>query len=727
MVFEFKERSEIQDRISAKVINTMVPCVIAAIVIGTTAAFLIPGQQLRLLPEIVAAFFLLFIWWLVRKGKVHLAAHTFTILLCSVMLVGMIFNGGVTAPAYMAAFATIALAAWLYGPRVSILFYIFLVILGGVFAGLATLELLPAFQPLPPWIQWLATVTLFTLMLGTTTVPNAMLRSTLEESEKRRINAEEAYDREKHALEDLTAGKQALKESEQNLKAIFNSTSEAILIYDAEIAQLLDVNDSMLKIYGYEHKEDVFASNLENLSAEIQPGSNENASKLLRKAIQESPCVFEWLAKRRDETTFWTEISLRQFQISGTEKCIAVVRDISERKYAEAERENLEKQLQQSQKLEAIGQMAGGIAHDFNNLLLIILGNIEALLDNSDFTKSNMELLEDIQGAGNRAADLTRQLLTFSRRQTAQPTNLILNTVIQEILKMIRRVIGEHIQLNFIPGKPLGTVYMDKGQIEQILLNLCMNARDAMPKGGQLSIQTSNIVIDTNVSHEYAEMAAGQYVLLSVTDTGCGMDKLTSEKIFDPFFTTKEVGKGTGLGLAMVYGIVKQNKGMIHVYSELGKGTTFKLYFPITKESVTEITSKKKQKATGGTETILVAEDDDMVRRLVVRMLEHAGYAVLEAKDGEETLNLYEKHADAIDMVLMDVVMPKLGGLEVMKEIKNINPQSRFLFCSGYYEGAGDTDFVIKEEFRMIAKPYKMTDLLVVIREILDDPLDTHV
>ena len=398
------------------------------------------------------------------------------------------------------------------------------------------------------------------------------------------------------------------------------------------------------------------------------------------------------------------------------------IMDITERKSAQEERERLEDQLRQSQKMEAVGLLAGGVAHDFNNMLQVILCNAEVLKDAVEQNSVYGEVLAEVRQAAERAADLTRQLLAFSRRQIICPANLDMNELIHGVLKMIRRIIGEHIDLIFIPGNRLGVVYADKGQIEQILMNLCVNARDAMPNGGMLTIETEVVVVDDVFHRTHSWATEGRYVLLSVTDTGCGMDAVTSAQIFDPFFTTKEVGQGTGLGLATVYGVVKQHNGMIQVYSEPGKGTAFKIYIPIVERSAENVGTKIEAPAIGGTETILVAEDEAMVRNLVSHMLESDGYTVLMAHDGEEALRVFKEYADEIDLALLDVMMPKLGGREAMEAIKAQYPRVRFLFSSGYSENAAHTNFVIQKGLRLISKPYHRKALLDAVREVLDAP-----
>lgn len=408
-----------------------------------------------------------------------------------------------------------------------------------------------------------------------------------------------------------------------------------------------------------------------------------------------------------------------QGQVVGA---METLEDITARKRAEEDKDKLEGQLRQAQKMEAVGQLAGGVAHDFNNLLQVILGYVDLLQTGLSKNVVQGEALNCVRQAAERAADLTRQLLAFSRRQVIQPVNLNMNDLVGGVLNMIRRVIGEHIDLRFNPAKRLGTVHVDKGQMEQILMNLCVNARDAMPNGGTLVVTTENVVIGDEYCCDHPWITQGPYVLLTVTDTGHGMDEATRAQIFEPFFTTKDVGQGTGLGLAVVYGIVKQHNGSIHVYSEPGKGTEFKVYIPAVERTTESVGAKLEEDAVGGTETILLAEDEEMVRNLVSDMLRAAGYTVLTAGNGEDALRVFEEHADKIDVALLDVMMPKLNGRVVMECIQQKCPRIRFLFSSGYSENAIHTDFVIKEGLRLITKPYSKVQLLRAVRETLDMP-----
>lgn len=395
-------------------------------------------------------------------------------------------------------------------------------------------------------------------------------------------------------------------------------------------------------------------------------------------------------------------------------------RDITKRRQAEEQRDKTDAQLRHAQKMEAVGQLAGGVAHDFNNLLQVIQGYTDLALNDVDADSPAYSEMEEVMKAAKRAAALIKQLLAFSRRQVLDLDDLDLNGVITDITRMLRRVIGEHITLEAISGHDLGTVRADRGQVEQILINLCVNARDAMPMGGKITIETENVWIDEKFCKSHPWAKSGRYVLLSVTDTGCGINQETIAHIFEPFYTTKGVGKGTGLGLATVYGLVNQHGGMVHVYSEIDKGTTFKIYLILAERAATAVGHKIKGPVQVGTETILLAEDDTDVRNLSKTILEKAGYTVLAAVDGEEALRIFKDHADEIDLALLDVIMPKLGGQALFNHIRELRLKTRILFTSGYSMNAVHTDFVLDKGLQLIQKPYQRDDFLQRVRNALD-------
>ncbi len=389
---------------------------------------------------------------------------------------------------------------------------------------------------------------------------------------------------------------------------------------------------------------------------------------------------------------------------------------------AEADREEMQRQLLQSQKMEAIGQLAGGVAHDFNNMLQVIMGHAQMLSELCDHADAEaVQGITEILRGAKRASELTRQLLLFSRRQVMTLKTLNYNEIVENVLKMIRRLIGEHIRLEWLPGSSVGSVQADAGMMEQVLMNLCVNARDAMPTGGVLTIETANVVIDSDYCRTHSWARPGRFVLLSVTDTGVGMDRETLDRVFEPFYTTKEEGKGTGIGLATVYGIVKQHDGMIGAYSEPGKGSLFKVYLPMTEQKAVKVGVHLEGAAVGGTETVLLAEDDELVRELARKMLERAGYTVLVAVDGEDAIEVF-RAAPRVDLLLLDVIMPRLGGHDALDRIRAIRPDVPALFSSGYSENAIHTNFVLHEGLALVQKPYSSVELLRAVRKALDQP-----
>jgi signal transduction histidine kinase len=388
------------------------------------------------------------------------------------------------------------------------------------------------------------------------------------------------------------------------------------------------------------------------------------------------------------------------------------------------EQKQLEERLRQAHKMEAVGRLAGGVAHDFNNLLTIIRGNSDLLIDREGSDDFHRKCVEQIQKASGRAVSMTRQLLAFSRMQVLQPRVLDLNSIVTEMGKMLPRLIGEHIEYSFIPDSSLAPVKADPGQIEQVILNLAVNARDAMPQGGNLSVRTCNISVDRFEAAKRPPMTSGQYVLLTVTDTGHGMDEATKAHIFEPFFTTKEIGKGTGLGLATVYGVVKQSGGFIWVVSSPGNGTTFEIYLPQAAEkNAGHETPSKPQEIPRGSETILVVEDEPGVRDLARQFLRAKGYAVIEAKDGEEALEVAARYDGTIHLLLSDMVMPRMNGGELARRLKEIRPQIRVAFVSGYSEFArGDIGQGFPEA-PVLQKPFSPISLVRIVHEALDGDL----
>lgn len=393
--------------------------------------------------------------------------------------------------------------------------------------------------------------------------------------------------------------------------------------------------------------------------------------------------------------------------------------DTTERRRAEEEKRRLQERLRRSQKLESVGTLAGGIAHDFNNLLQVILGYVESTQAPQEEAREKAVL--SIRRAASRAAELTRQLLAFSLRQRIEPAATDLNELISDLRDILRPLLTETIELDVIPAHELATVEVDRGQFEQVLVNLCINARDAMRDGGRLSIETENVLINGAYTRQHPWARPGRYVLVQVTDTGVGMGQETLDRVFEPFFTTKDQGEGTGLGLAMVYGIVKQHGGMIHVYSEIGIGTSVKMYFPVSERRADRVASIPEILVVGGNETILVAEDNAMVREMTQMILREAGYQVVLASDGQEALTLWREMSPKADLLLFDAVMPNLDGRRAFEAIYAEDPSVRALFTSGYSDGALPGWFIEAHKLAVMAKPIEPDALLRKVRTCLDE------
>jgi len=423
---------------------------------------------------------------------------------------------------------------------------------------------------------------------------------------------------------------------------------------------------------------------------------------------------------RMDKAEIIVELVALPTDFRGKTAAQLIIHDITERRRSEAEREKLGEQLRQAQKMESIGRLAGGVAHDFNNILTGIIGYLDLLLGGQETGADSREILQEIRKAAERAGQITQQLLGFSRRQMISPRVLDLNQTISKATRMLRRIIGEDIQLLFEAGEKLHSVFMDEGQIEQILINLAVNSRDAMPHGGTVAIATKNEIIDDGIGDLDIQVQPGRYVVVSVYDNGEGMPPDVQEKIFEPFFTTKDIGKGTGLGLSMGYGIMKQNKGFVEVHSDPGKGTAFHLHFPAAGAAIETPTVQHTEAPPRGNETILVVEDEEIVRELAHRILEIQGYRVLVAENGEAALEVAQRHREPIDLVLTDVVMPKMNGMRLAERLWTEHPDLKVLFMSGYTEELIDRHGPIDQQTDFIAKPFTLETLTNAIRNALD-------
>ena len=510
----------------------------------------------------------------------------------------------------------------------------------------------------------------------------------------------------------LRAAQEGLRRSEKNFRSLVTNAPYGICRCDSA-GQLLDANPALLTMLGYSSAKELLGAHLGGLYADTQQWFE--LADRLRSAMPFNGLTAEWL--RKDGTATVVRVSGRTVSNGGKEKTFELfAEDVTERRA-------LEQQLRQSQKMEAVGRLAGGIAHDFNNLLMVISGYSEFLLDRLGPEPALRAPAQEIASAAVRATSLTRQLLAFSRKQMLAPKILDLNDVVTENLKLLTRVIGEDIDLVMVPATGLGAIRADAGQIEQVIMNLAVNARDAMPSGGKLTIETSNVLLDEEYSRLHASLNPGNYVMLAISDTGAGMDSDTQSHIFEPFFTTKGP-KGTGLGLSTVYGIVKQSGGYIWVYSEAGKGTTFKIYFPRvagTAENAAQVVAPAESVAVEpGTETILLVEDEANLRYLARQFLEKQGYRVIEAADGAVAMQIAVAHDAVIHLLLTDVIMPGMNGRELAQRISEIRPNVKVLYMSGYTENVIGRNGTLDAGVRLLQKPFTLRDLKSKVREVLD-------
>jgi len=508
-----------------------------------------------------------------------------------------------------------------------------------------------------------------------------------------------------------------LTESENRFHILVDHAVDAFYLFDTE-GIIIDVNRKACNELGYSREELLSGMTMRDIDASYE--TEKTGPLPWHDNLPLAGKTMESRHLRKDGTELPVEMRMGIIEIKGYRFVMGLARDISERLESASEKQKLEAQLLQAQKMEAIGHLAGGIAHDFNNMLQAITG-YAGLLDMRIAENSPLkQYVAEIISSAEKSADLTKQLLAFSRKQVISPKKVDLNQLIKGTEKLICRLIGEDVDFRtYLSARELPVV-VDTGQIGQVLMNLCTNARDAMPQGGLLSISTDTVELSDEYIAANIIDRPGMYALMAVADTGEGMDEETRQRIFDPFFTTKELGKGTGLGLSIAYGIIKQHNGHINVYSEPGKGTTFRIYLPLTDTGKEQGEVVHVSEPKGGKETILVAEDSEEVRGLTVNVLEGFGYTVITAVDGEDALGKFRENADSIRLVILDVIMPKKNGKEVYDEIKKTSPAMKVLFSSGYTADVISTKGILEEKMDFISKPVTPHSLLNKIREILD-------
>ncbi|MFH1469999.1 MAG: response regulator [Pseudomonadota bacterium] len=562
-----------------------------------------------------------------------------------------------------------------------------------------------------------------------------LLLSTYESAVLRNAELQQARDALRELNEDLetrvfertaalAAEVVARRASEEKLRVVTSSALDGVVLADGA-GRVAYWNPAAERLFGYSEAE-ILGHEVGDLLVPTEPDGahQERFAGFWRSGTGGAAGqVVEVTGQHRDGHDFPAEVSLASIRMEDGYWASAIIRDASARKAAETERLRLEEQLRVSQKMEAVGLLAGGVAHDFNNLLAVIMGYVELTLDRLPCDDPCVHDLEEVQRAAERAAGLTRQLLAFSRKQVLQPVPLDLNKVSAGVEKMLRRILGEDIEFSQRPAPSLRLVRADPGQVEQVLLNLVVNARDAMPGGGRLTIETANVDVDETWAAAGVDLAPGPYVLLSVSDTGCGMSSEVRARIFEPFFTTKERGRGTGLGLSTVYGIVTQSGGNLAVYSEPGLGSCFKVYLPQDPSAEEEVAMPQHEtERPRGTETILLVEDEGALREVARRILTESGYTVLLAADGEAGLEASWRHAAPIHLLLTDVVMPRMGGRALAERLCEQRPEMRVLFISGYVDSAIARQGAIDPGAPFLGKPFSALELMRAVRRVLDGP-----
>jgi PAS domain S-box-containing protein len=627
----------------------------------------------------------IFSLYLLRRHRRRAAAALFLTITWCVSSVFSLFSNGIHSAATGWSFVLIILAGWLLGryPAIS---------LAAASTALLLVEAvmevkghpLPTYFPSGPIEFW----TVYVLFVLLAIIPIL------------------------YFLEELKRQLIFLRESEERFSSLSNAAQEGIMIH--KDGSILDANIAFARLFGYEHAND--------LIGQFGPGlllAPDSRDIILRRMANRETGVMELTGLRKDGTTFLGETESSPIRYRGQDASLVSMRDITEKKRAEQERDHFQAQLTQAHKMESIGRLAGNIAHDFNNLLTVIIGSAEMLLDRSDVPDSIRENLDEIRGSGVRAAGLTQQLLTFSRKLVLEPRVLDLNHLLSDMKPILSSVVGDDIELRVADaGEPM-TIEVDPLKLDSVILNLVVNARDAMPGGGSIEIETTTIERGSAGIHAWSSGQVGDWVALAVRDTGVGMSKETQNHIFEPFFTTKDPGKGTGLGLAVAQSIVEQSGGSLEVQSEPGHGSTFTVYLPWIKDGQVDAIKRKGLPVARGVATVLVTEDSLDVRKLAIAALMSYGYSVIEAETPDQVLPLCNRERGQVDLILADVVMPKMSGKEMANLVRSRWPHIKVLFMSGYGEGHPLLEDILDSGSGYIQKPFSPSQLAAKVQQSL--------
>jgi two-component system, cell cycle sensor histidine kinase and response regulator CckA len=692
----------------AGVMNSLIMALLALLLVGgglaTATVFAMKAASALVITALGLVLFVALAC--LRRGRLQVAGRLLVGGLFVVFSALVAVSGGIHSVGIAYYVSLTVVAGVLLGHRAALATAALSVLFGVVLVACPILgHPLPRLFPVPPGAALIDLL----LMLLLAMVPLTLALQGLAEA---LANAREQL-RERRRTEE------ALRESESRFRTIFDSVNDAVLVQEGSSGGLFDVNRRALEMWGYSEKDGRLTAH--QLCSGAAPYTEEELLLRMERARDDEPRLFEWHARHASGRLFWVEVNMRRAALHGGRRLLLTVRDITERKRAQEEQDRLSEQLLQAQKLESIGRLAGGVAHDFNNMLTGVIGHLSLALLTLEPTRQEHAWITTANQAALSAAELTTQLLAFSRRQIIEPRALCLNEVVRRMESMLTRTIGEDIALTTALAEDLDPTSADPNQLENVILNLAVNARDAMPLGGKLTIETANVMLGAQYGETHGEVRPGAYVMLAVTDTGCGMSADVKQRLFEPFFTTKPKGEGTGLGLAMVFGAVKQHGGAIQVYSEVGRGSTFKVYLP---RAHTEAEALPQRDEPGslpqGDETVVLVEDERVARDAISTVLRRLGYHVVVFENGEEALAGLRAHDGSVDLLLTDVVLPGMNGRALAERLQTRWPLLKVLYSSGYTRNVIVNHGVLEQGIEFLGKPFTPEALARKLRALLD-------